>query len=132
MIKAFLALLLVAGFAFGDDDDHHRRGYEEHHIPKDLSFLELSSEQHRKVKAILYEYKHALKRFRHEKKEHARAMEALFVKETFDTAAYEKESLELDARAVVIQSDFLAKLHAVLNPDQRQRFLHYFDEWDVE
>ena len=132
MIKAFLALLLVAGFAFGDDDDHHRRGYEEHHIPKDLSFLDLSRDQHEKVKAILYEYKHALKRFRHEKKEHAWAMEALFVKDAFDAAAYEKASRELDAKAVAIQADFLAKLHAVLSPDQRQRFLHYFDEWDVE
>lgn len=130
MIKAFLAFLMVAGFLLGDDDGHHR--YERHHIPKDLSFLDLNRDQYHEVKAILYDYKHALKRFRHEKKEHEHDAGELFVKARFDAAKYEAMRGELETRAIRIQADFLQKLHKVLTPHQRKRFLHYFDEWDVD
>ncbi len=130
MIKAFLAFLLVAGFLLGDDDDHDR--YERHHIPKDLSFLDLSRDQSSRVREILYDYKHALKRFRHEKKEHAHEAGELFVQGEFDAAKYKAMRGELESRAIRIQADFLQKLHAILTPKQRKRFLHYFDEWDVD
>lgn len=131
MIKAFLALLLVAGLhAWGDDDHHHR--YEKHHIPKDLSFLDLNARQYDEVKEILYQYKHRLKAFRHEKKEHEHDAGELFVKERFDAAKYEAMRGDLEAQAIRIQADFLQKLHAVLTPQQRKRFLDYFDEWDVD
>ena len=131
MIKAFLALLLVAGFAFGEDEDHHHR-YEKHHIPKDLSFLELNAKQYDEVKEILYQYKHRLKAFRHEKKEHEHDAGELFVKERFDAAKYAAMRGDLEAQAIRIQADFLQKLHAILTPEQRKRFLDYFDEWDVD
>ena len=129
MIKAFLALLLVVGLAFGDKHHHER---DEHHFPRDLGFLDLSREQSDEVKTILYAYKHALKKFRHEKREHAHEAGKLFVQERFDAGKYEAIRGDLETRAIGIQADFLQKLHAILTPAQRKRFLEYFDEWDVD
>jgi len=125
-MRLLIGMMLAACLLWGDHDDDH------HHIPKDLSFLDLNEVQYPQVKAALYEYRHDLKAFRHEKKIHRRDSEALFLGDTFDIREFENAHLALEKKAVTIQSAFLKKLHGILTPGQRKLFLRHFDEWDVE
>jgi Spy/CpxP family protein refolding chaperone len=125
-MKILLIFLTILSLSWADHDE------DRHHIPKDLGFLELTKEQQPWVLAMLYEYRHKMKAYRHEKKAHRKTAEKLFKEEMFDVQLYEALTLELGKEAVALQADFLKKLHAVLTPEQRERFVKRFEEWEVE
>ncbi|MRI58595.1 MAG: hypothetical protein C6H99_03700 [Epsilonproteobacteria bacterium] len=127
LIRWFLVAALLLSFAFGDEDD-----YEEEHMPKDLSFLHLSPSQQLQFKELLSHYFDRLHTIHEKEEKLEKWLEKNFVKENFDKAEYLKRSVELKKEKVRIEADFLADLHKLLSPKQREKFARYIEEWEDE
>ena len=126
----FLALfLLLATLLFADSDKHE---YKERHLPLDMSYLELTPQQHEQARTIVRAYQHQHKAFHRLKKETREAVSKLFLAETFDTAAFVRLTAALNQRAAEIQAEFFSSMHAILSPSQKKRFVEYMEEWEVE
>lgn len=126
-MKIVIILLLFSGL-FADDYKH----YNERHINKELSHLNLSSQQSKKIKQILKEFRLDLKEFREYKEDIRSKREMIFIKEVFDTKELDKLNMALDSKSHEIENKLLKKLHSILNEKQRKKFLYYFDDWEVE
>lgn len=122
----FLFLFMTLSL-FADHDERYR-----HHFHKDLSHLDLDENQYREIKKILKESKKSLEEFRELKEKVDSDSHKLFVKDEFDVQKYKSINLELEKKAMEIESGMLGKIHKVLSKDQRKRFLYYFEEWEVD
>ncbi|MDA3907474.1 MAG: hypothetical protein PF437_00145 [Sulfurimonas sp.] len=118
-MKYLLILLLILTTLSGDDDHHKKR-----HINKELSHLNLSKEQSKKIKKILKEFRHDLKEFREYK-------EDIFLKDRLDTKELDRLNRALDAKSYEIENRLLVGMHSILSKKQRREFIHYFDDWEV-
>jgi len=121
--------LLLTTLLFADSDRHE---YKEHHLPLDMGYLHLTSEQHAQAKTIVKTFKHDYKEFHHLKKETSEAVAALFRAEKFDTAEFIRLTTDLNERGAEIQAEFFSRMHAILSPVQKKRFAEYMEEWEVE
>jgi periplasmic protein CpxP/Spy len=113
---------------YADDHEYHSK----HHIYKELSHLELSKEQHNQVKKILKVYRKELKEYKELREELEEKRKDVFLQENFDTKKLDSINMQLDLKAHNIENRFLQKMHIVLTPQQRKKFVHYFDDWEVE
>jgi protein CpxP len=126
----FLALfLLLATLLLADSDKHE---HQERHLPLDMSYLELTPQQHEQARTIVKTYKQQYKAFHHLKKETREAVSKLFEAERFDAAEFVRLTAELNQRAAEIQAEFFARMHAILSPSQKKQFVEYMEEWEVE
>ncbi|MCJ7765450.1 MAG: periplasmic heavy metal sensor [Thiovulaceae bacterium] len=128
-MKFFTLFLLLATLLFADSDKHE---HKEHHLSLDMSYLHLTSEQHAQARTIAQTYKQRHKAFHHLKKETRKAVSKLFEAESFDAAAFIRLTAELNQRAAEIQAEFFSRMHAILSPSQKKRFVDYMEEWEVE
>lgn len=103
-----------------------------HHINKELSHLNLSKEQKIIVKEILFEFSAQLKEFKRFKDEIELKKKELFLKEDINIDEIESLNIKSDTRSREIEKNFLIKIHAVLNKDQKAGFAKYFDDWEVK
>ena len=126
-MKFILILLIITGIFADDYDDHDKR-----HINKELSHLDLSKEQNKKIKEILKDFKMQLKDFRILKYDIEKRREKLFLKESFNTKEFDNLNYALDTKANNIEKELLQKIHSILNLKQRRKFIYYFDDWEVE
>ena len=126
-MKYFILLLLVTTL-FSDGYEYH----SERHINKELSHLNLSKEQNRKIKKILKEFRFDLKEFREYKEEIQGKREKIFTREVLNTKELDKLNRTLDVKAHEIENNFLKKIHAILSTMQRKKFIYYFDDWEVD
>ena len=117
----FLALCLYAG----------SDGKKEHHINKDLTYLQLSLEQNEALKTTLKKFQHEIKEFRELKAKINAQKQALFLEETLDIEAFNKLNKELYEKAAKEESKVFLRLHDVLTKEQRAQFIRYFEEWEV-
>lgn len=127
-MKYFILLLLLITSLFSDYDEHHN----ERHINKELSHLKLSKEQNTKIKKILKEFRFDLKEFREYKEEIEKRREEIFIKEVFDIEELNRLNQELDIKSHEIENRLLKRLYPILSKKQRKRFIHYFDDWEVD
>lgn len=126
----FLALfLLLATLLFADSDKHE---HKDRHLPLDMSYLELTPQQHEQARTIVQTYKHQYKAFHRLKKETREAVSNLFEAESFDAEEFVRLTAALNRRAAEIQAEFFSKMHAILSPNQKKRFVDYMEEWEVE
>ncbi len=126
-MRLIIVLFLMTGL-FADDYGHHN----ERHINKELSHLDLSKTQNIEVKVILKEFRSQLKEFKEFKENVEEKRKNLFIQDSFDAKELDKLNLSLDDKAHAIEKSFLTKMHTILTPRQRERFIHYFDDWEVE
>ncbi len=126
-MKLILIFLFVIS-VFADDYDYH----DKRHINKELSHLDLSKEQNKKIKKILKDFKMQLKDFRVLKDDIEKRREKLFLQESFDTEAFDNLNDTLDKKANGIEKDLLQNIHSILSFKQRKKFIYYFDDWEVE
>lgn len=127
LLLLFLSFYSVLLFA-GDKHEHN----DHHYYSKDLTYLNLNHEQKEKIKEILSEYRKNLKDLRKTKREFQEKKQELFAKEIFDVEALKNLNANLNQKINVIEIPLLQKLHNVLTLEQRQKFIHYIDEWEVE
>jgi len=122
-----LLILLLALSLYADHD-----GRKEHHLSKDLSYLELSDVQQERVKNIIKIYRHDLKLYRDFKEEREKQRESLFVEDLLNTQALLQLHEAIEEKSAEIENRFFTQMHAILTPEQRLKFAHNFDEWEVE
>lgn len=128
-MKLLAFFLLLAALLFADSDKHEDN---EHHLPLDMGYLHLTSEQHAQAKTIVKTFKHEYKKFHHLKKETREAISKLFLDETFDAEEFIRLTSAMNQRGVEIQAKFFFQMHAILSPIQKERFAEYMEEWEVE
>jgi len=126
-MKYFILLLIFTGL-FADDYDHHN----ERHINKELSHLNLSKVQSKKIKKILKDFRFELKEFREYKEELEDKRKKIFIKEIFDTQELNRLNQALDTKSSEIENKLLRSMHIILSKKQREEFIHYFDDWEVK
>jgi Spy/CpxP family protein refolding chaperone len=124
----FIIILLLITTLYGDHDEHNKK----HHINKELSHLELSKEQHSEVKIILKEFRTELKEYKEFEEEIEDKRKDLFIEDNLNTTEIDKLNNVLDNKAHEIEKKFLIKMHTILTPKQRKKFIDYFDDWNVQ
>ena len=124
----FLIILLLISSSFADNYDYH----DEKHINKELSHLVLSKRQNIEVKHILREFRDLLEEFEEFKESIEKRRKELFLQEYFDTKKLDMLDSQIDEKAHSIEKFFLKQIHAILTVKQREKFIHYFDDWEVE
>jgi Spy/CpxP family protein refolding chaperone len=123
-----LIALLLLGIARADD-------YEEEetlHLPRDLSRLELTPRQREAIGTILARNMEQLHRLHEERERLQKHLRALFLRDSFDRRAFEEALLESKRKAVAIEGELFARIHALLTPEQRRRFVRHMKEWEIE
>ena len=127
----FAIILLLLHFLFigllADDDDHGHR-----HLNKELSHLDLSKKQRKQIKRILREFRGQIREYRELKEDIEDKRKDIFLEEVFNADKLNELNFTLDTKAHNIENKLLKKIHTILNRKQRRRFIHYFDDWEVE
>lgn len=108
---------------YGDDDNR---------FPMDLNDLELTQQQHRLVESAMREYQLSYRRYHHQSKKAQKELNALFMAPTFDEKSFESKNLEIQKSSIEIRTQLLKRVHTILNQEQKRRFVHHLEEWDIE
>ena len=125
-MKLLLIFLLTLSL-YADHD-----GKKEHQLSKDLSYLELSHDQKERIKGILKQYRVDLKGFREFKEKMKDQKENALLQESVNEDDLQKLNQAINQKATMIETHFLVKMHAILTPEQRQKFAQNLEEWEVE
>jgi Spy/CpxP family protein refolding chaperone len=128
-MRLLTLFLLLATLLFADSDKHEYKG---HHLPLDMSYLELTPRQHEQAKTVIKTFKKEYKKFHHLKKENREAIAKLFEAERFDAAEFIRLTSAVNERGAEIQAEFFSRMHAILSPVQKKHFAEYMEEWEVE
>lgn len=131
-MKYIAIILLLFTLIQADDDRYEHYERDEHHLPLDVSYLDLSKEQHKSVRVLVKKYKHEQRELHRLKKEARRSVSELFTAEAFDTGEFMRINAALGQKAVEIQAEFFSQMHALLTPTQKKRFSYYMEEWEIE
>ncbi|MDD5211454.1 MAG: periplasmic heavy metal sensor [Sulfuricurvum sp.] len=128
-MKSLIVILSLLCFVWADspqmDDDHHR-------FPMDLDDLHLSAQQHKAAKEVMREYQSSSRLYHKQNAKIQQELNALFLNPAFDEKAYRVKSIERQTSSIEIQTQLLKKLHTILTPQQKQQFIRYIQEWDIE
>ena len=127
MRKLLIIALLMILPLFADHDEEYER-----HFPGDFSYLHLSPAQQQSLKEAILEYQRRIAELYERQERLERGLKELFLRERFDKEAYIDRVCELKKEILKAQADFYARLHTILSPKQRERFLDYFREWEIE
>lgn len=127
-MKFFSIILLLVTLMTADEKYEH----EEHYFPLDMSYLKLSNIQHIKVKKLVENFRHEYKKFHIQEKNTDKKIAKLFLEKEFNIDRFIQLSSQLQKDAIQIQADFLIKMHKILTPTQKRRFIKYMREWEVE
>ena len=125
-MKLLLIFLLMLSL-YADHD-----GKKEHQLSKDLSSLDLSSDQKERAKSLLKQYRVDLKVFREFKETMEDQKERLFMQERLNEEDLQAINQAIHQKAKALESSFLVQMHRLLTPEQRQKFAHNLEEWEVE
>lgn len=115
--------LLNLNFAFADD---------EHRFPMDLHDLGLTKQQHRSVEEAMKEYQYAYRRFHHQSEKTQEELNVLFLNPSFDSETFRAKSLELERGSIEIRILLFKRIHTILSPEQKRRFIRHLEEWEIE
>lgn len=124
-MKVFLIVLLALSLYASD-------GKKEHHLSKDLSSLELTSEQKEIAKSFIKQYRVEIKAFREFKEKMEDEKERLLTREVLNEEDLQKINEAISQKANAIESRFLVQMHNLLDKEQRKKFAHNLEEWEVE
>ncbi len=129
-MRILLTILLIFGTLHADHDEYE---YErERHIPRDLGFLHLDREQEARLREVLSENSRRLEELYMQTERAEREFKRLFLQDRFDKDRFEKEFMRLKREMVRVEVEMLSQIHAVLTPRQREKFVEYMEEWELE
>jgi Spy/CpxP family protein refolding chaperone len=98
----------------------------------DLHDLKLTAQQHKAVEAAMKEYQHAYRSYHRQSEKTQKELNELFLHPTFDETLFTAKNLELERTSVEIRTQLFSRLHALLTPEQKRRFVRHIEEWDIE
>jgi len=125
IIFLFLFLINILFSDGHDDDDHHL-------YKKDLTFLALNPSQQIIVKKILQDYRIKMKSLKQTQKMLAKQKQTIFLQDQFDSIKMQQFNREWSDKASFAEIEFLERMHAVLTFEQKKKFIHYMDEWEID
>lgn len=128
-MRFIIIFFLLFGIAFADKDSEE---HGHHHYKKDLTFLDLKESQKNVIKNILNQYRIEIKDYKNYQKQVEEQKQKIFLSQKFDDVKMQKIDQELLKKASNIQINFLKKIHSVLTIQQRQKFIYYIDEWEID
>ncbi|WP_373071469.1 Spy/CpxP family protein refolding chaperone [Sulfurimonas sp.] len=131
-MRLLIVFLLVISPIFADHDEYDEYERQEYHLPLDVSYLNLNNDQYKQIKHIVKKFKHEHKEFHEESEKIRKKISKLFLSEKFDRDEFVRLSNNLKNLSVEIQADFFVKVHRLLTPKQKKRFVKYMQEWEVE
>jgi len=105
---------------------------DDHRLPMDLHDLGLSKQQHRIVEEAMKEYQHSYRRYHRQSEKAQEELNALFLDSSFDAEKFRTKSLEREKASVEIRTRLFERLHTILTPEQKRRFIRHLEEWDIE
>lgn len=133
MIKLKIFALLCSFFLtfnlFASDYESKK---SQNHIHKNLDYLHLTKEQQETIKELLISYRKKSSHYYEKKQKEEEKLQHLFQQEKFDDKEYEEIAEEIYEDAIELEIKTLKKIHAILNPKQRELFSYYLQEWKVE
>lgn len=128
-MKSFIILMSLLCFVWADsskiEDDHHP-------FPMDLHDLQLTPKQHQAVEEAMREYQNASRRFHQQNFQTQQELKELFSNPVFDETSFRAKSMQMQQISVEIQIRLFKRLHTILTPQQKQRFIRHMQEWEVE
>lgn len=127
-MKILKILILFCSLLFSDSDYEDKQ----EHIYRNLDYLNLSNTQYNQIKKILLDAKNEYKIFYTYQVYQEKKLENYFKKDVFNKENYIKEYLELEKKAITIQSGVFSKIHKILSSKQRAKFSHYLEEWELD
>lgn len=105
---------------------------DDHRLPMDLHDLGLSKQQHRSVEEAMKEYQLSYRRYHHQSEKSQEELNTLFLDSTFDAELFRTKNLEMEKASIDIRTRLFERLHAILTPEQKRRFIRHMEEWDIE
>jgi Spy/CpxP family protein refolding chaperone len=105
---------------------------DKHHFPMDLNDLGLSKQQHHSVEEAMKEYQLSYRRYHHQSEKTQEELNLLFVGSSFDSEMFRAKSLEMEKASIEIRARLFERLHTILTPEQKRRFIRHMVEWDIE
>ncbi|MCF6339532.1 MAG: hypothetical protein L3J10_02110 [Sulfurimonas sp.] len=127
-MKILVIILLLLISLFADDYNNH----SERHINKEISHLKLSKSQEIEVKKILKDFRYNLREFSEYKEDIQEKKKNLFVAKKLDMQELIKLNKSLDEKRHKTENKFLQMMHKTLSDKQKEKFIYYFDDWEVE
>lgn len=121
-----LLILILATFLYASDSK------KEHHLSKDLSYLDLTSQQKEGAKNIIKQYRVELKAFREFKEKMEDQKEHVMMRDILKEEDLQAINQAINQKANTIENRFLLQMHILLTPEQRQKFARNLEEWEVE
>lgn len=121
-----LLILILATFLYASDSK------KEHHLSKDLSYLDLTSQQKESAKNIIKQYRVELKAFREFKEKMEDQKEHVMMRDILKEEDLQAINQAINQKANTIENRFLLQMHILLTPEQRQKFARNLEEWEVE
>lgn len=131
-MRLLIVFLLIISPIFADHDDYDEHKRKKYHMPLDVSYLKLNSEQYRQIKHIVKKFKHEHKEFHHQSQKTRKKISKLFLSDNFERDEFVRLSNRLKSLSINIQADFFEKIHKLLTQKQKKRFVKYMKEWEVE
>lgn len=128
-MKYLFFLLVLFTFSFCDDDEHEKH---HHYYNKDLTYLDLSYEQKKNIKKLLKDYREDLKDYREYKEDILDEKQELFEKDIFNSKKIAELNMKLANEASKIETILLENIHKILTKKQRELFIKYIEEWEIE
>lgn len=128
-MKWFLVLATILSFAFAESY-HHQEAQAL--FPMDLHDLKLTPQQHKAVENAMKEYQSAYRRYHRQNDAVQEELNAIFADPQFDPSRFQTKSMEIEREAITIRTQLFSRLHAILTPEQRKRFIHHLREWEIE
>lgn len=105
---------------------------DDHRLPMDLHDLGLSKQQHRLAEEAMKEYQLSYRRHHHQSEKSQEELNALFLEPVFDAEMFRAKNLEMEKSSIEIRTRLFERLHAILTPEQKRRFIRHLEEWDSE
>jgi periplasmic protein CpxP/Spy len=125
VLCSFLTLLHA-----NEHEEYHERN--EHHIYKNLEYLNLDNTQYKKIKELLISYKKSYKKYHKQRKKLQKKLQEIIRKDSFNTQEYKNISKEIFQKGLELEINNLKKIHEILTPLQKRKFSYYLKEWRVE
>ena len=129
-MKFFLILFLSFNILLADHNDEE--DLFEFHMPHDLSYLNLTRVQKEKILNILSRNNQRLKLLHQKKEMVENRIKKLFLQDNFNKEKLISILVELKKESIDIEVELFSELHKVLTPKQRELFIDYIEEWEVE
>ena len=124
-MRWIMTLLMLFSFVFAKD-------HYEFHMPRDLGYLNLNAGQKEQISKIVYENRKERTKLHEEKEKAEKQMKALFLQREFDEKKVTQMYTGLKERSIRLHVKMLKNIHDTLTPQQRELFLNYIEEWEVE